>query len=224
MRIPLILLACSACLSFGAERTPEDDRAAASVEERRGIALSEKMDRFETMKGRVYEDVRITAIDAGGVSLSHSSGTARLRYGDLSPQQRRNFGMDATAAAETYRNERLAREAYDKRVEEKQIARREVAEKATEERRLGWEKAAAARALAEANREPSAEETIPLRPNIQRIDSGRRSTRHSRSSNYYGYFPSSYCRSYSGSRHYSTGYRYSRAGCRTGTPGFVIRF
>ena len=217
MKGSVMFLVFSAGLSFGADLVPEKVDPAMSVEERRAAAFSKRMDRFETMKGRVYEDVRITAIDDGGISLSHSTGTARLRFDDLSPQQRRYFGMDESAALETYRRERLAREAYEKLVEEKNTARREAAEKAAEERRLAEEKAEAKRALAEANRKPAPEETIPLRPNIQRIDSGTRGVRHSNYGSYYGHYPSAYWPSY--------GYRYG--GVRHGhcsIPGFVIRW
>lgn len=212
-----MVLFCSVGFALGADLVPEKIDPAMSIEERRAAALSKRMDRFETMNGRVYEDVRITAIGEGGISLAHSSGTARLRYDDLSPRQRRYFGMDEQAAAETYRRERLEREAYERQVEERELARRQAAEKAAEERRLAEEKAEAKRVLAETKQKPDPEETIPLRPNIQRIDSGARRVRHSGYGSYYGYGPSVYWPSY--------GYRYG--GVRFGhcsTPGFVIRW
>ncbi len=221
MKCVLIFLVCSVGLTFAADLVPESGDPTASIEKRRAAAFTKRLDRFETMKGRVYEDVRITAIDDGGISLAHSSGTARLRFDDLSPQQRRYFGMDEKAAAEIYRREWLAREAYENLVEEKMIVRREVAEKAAEERRLAEEKAEAKRALAVANRKAAPEETIPIRPNIQRIDSGSRRARYSSYpgyGGYYGYYPSSYRRS-------SYGYRYGGTHCiNHSVPGFVIRW
>lgn len=208
MKIPLLLLIFSASWVCAAEPAPDTSQTPASVEERRAAALSKRMERFETMKGRIYEDVRITAIDAGGVSLSHSAGTARLRYDDLSPQQRRYFGLDEAAAAEVYRKERAARAAYEKRVEERKIARREAMEKAHEEERLAAEQAEkerAERALAAAGRELTASEKIPSQPTIQRVDTDwfrhRSSRRYSPYWNNYGYYGNYY-----GSGHYRSGY------------------
>lgn len=224
MKAPLIFLAFTAAVSLGAEPVSEDSRAAVSIEQRRANALSEKFARFETMKGRVYKDVRITAIDAGGVSLSHSSGTARLRFGDLSPQQRQHFGIEEQAAAETYRQETLAREAYEKRVAEKQAARREAAIAAEHQRRLAEEKVEAARALAEANRPLSAAEKIPTRPNIQRVDTLQRSSRYSSYGSSYGYHPYSYYQPYYSPRRHSSGHHFGNHGYRHRTPGLIIRF
>jgi hypothetical protein len=191
MRIPLLMLLFSPAFCLGAgEATgllPETSRNPGDVEERRAEAMGKRLDSFETMAGRLYRDVQITQISAGGISFSHADGAARLRFDDLTPEQRRYFGINGDDAAAVYAREMKARDAYERKVEEREKARRELAEKEATERaearRLAMEKAAREREIAAAA-EPAG--IIPPYPTIQRVDSGLRIS--SRSSGYDGYY------------------------------------
>jgi hypothetical protein len=166
------------------------------VESRRAEASGKLMQALVTMEGRTYRNAVITRINAGGVSFKHADGAARLRFDELSPEQRASFGIDEETAAEVYRKE----------------AERRAAQ------RLAMEKAAEERAVAAANK-PA--ETIPPYPTIKRVDSGRSNpSRHSSYRSYYsGYgYPVRY--------NYSPGLRYSGGYCRpsfgTGI-NFIVR-
>lgn len=175
--------------------------AAADVESRRAEAMGKPMETFRTMEGRIYRDVVITKINAGGVSFNHADGAARLRFADLSPEQRSRFGINGEDAAAVYAREARARDAYETEVEEREKARRELAEK----------EAAEVRATAAATK-PA--ETIPPYPTIKRVDSGRRhSNRYSSYGSYYAGFGYAYPVRYGS----SPAFRY---GGNTCTPSF----
>lgn len=196
--------------------------AAADVETRRAEALGKPMETFRTMEGRIYQDVVITRINAGGVSFKHADGAARLRFDELSPGQRKYFGLDEETAAEVYRKEAERREAYEKLVAKRTEERLLRAENETAERQEAKQiaMAAAAAQIAKSADEPTA--TIPLRPTIQRVDIRVRRSRSYGSSyspfygGYYGYSPySSYRPSYRG------GFRSGSYYCPT--PSIIIR-
>jgi len=192
------------------------------VEERRAEAMGKKFQSFETMKGRIYEDVKITEINDGGISFTHAAGAARLRFEDLSPEQRRYFGITEDAAVEFYRKEREARLAYEKRVKEAEVARRKAAEEEAEVRRVADEQAAQARAE---RSEALSFRNIPTLPEVKRVDSrdfSRRSYTIRRSS--YGYPSYYYSSCYPRFRSYqSVSFGWSRGYCGSRTAGFVIR-
>ena len=193
--------------------------AVADVETRRAEALGKPMETFRTLEGRVYEDVVITKINAGGVSFKHADGAARLRFDELSPGQRKYFGIDEETAAEVYRKEAEQRAAYEALVAERAEERRAISEKKAEEREEAWRiamaEAAAERAIT-ADPIPSA--TIPDRPTIQRVDSRVHRSRSYRSGNvYYGGFYG-----YSGYQpSFHRGYRHGGYHCAT--PSIIIR-
>ena len=185
---------CASLWAAGPETLVPVDRQLANIEERRAEAMGKRLECFETMAGRVYQDVRITKISDAGISFSHADGAVRLRFADLSPEQRRYFGISREDAATIYARELKARENYERKVEEKENARRELAEKEAAERaeleRLAMEKAEQKQTAAA---EIESTETIPLYPTIKRVDSIRRSSsRHSSYRSYYGGFRYSY--------------------------------
>ena len=191
--------------------------ALGDVETRRAEAMGKPMESFRAMNGRIYNDVMITKISAGGVSFKHADGTARLRFDELSPGQREYFGIEQDEAEEVYRAEAQRRAAYEEQVAKLAEERRILAEKAAAESEAAWELAMAAAAeerAAAAAEKPA--ETIPLYPTIQRVD-----TRSQRNRSY-GYSSNSYFGGYSG----FSGYRpYFRGGayCARPTALIVIR-
>jgi hypothetical protein len=192
------------------------------VESRRAEASGKLMQAFVTMEGRTYRNAVITKIDAGGVSFKHEDGVARLRFDELSPEQRASFGINEETAAEVYRKEAARRAAYERLVEKRSEERRVLAEKEAGQRaevqRLAMEKAAEERAVAAANK-PA--ETIPPYPTIKRVDSGRSNPSRylSHRSYYLGYgYPIRY--NYSPTLRYGGGY--SKPSFRTGI-NFIVR-
>lgn len=225
MRLPLVFIALALGVSFGADERGlivSSGENSTSVAERRAKVMGSKLDSFETMKGRIYQDVKVTEINDGGISFTHADGAARLRFEDLSPEQRRYFGITGEAAAEIYRKEREVRIAYEKQVEEREAARKMAAEQEAEVRLLALEKAAKMRAE---RAETFASRSIPALPEIKRVDSvnfSRRSYRSYRSS--YGYTGNYYSGYYPRYRSYGGGYfGRSRGYCGSRTPGLVIR-
>ena len=103
--------------------------AFADVESRRAEALGKPIEKFQTMTGRTYRNVVFSKINAGGVSFKHSDGTARLRFADLTPDQRYYFGLDELTAQQVYKAEAAQREAYEKLVETRENERKILAEK-----------------------------------------------------------------------------------------------
>ena len=97
--------------------------SSSAIEARRAASIGKVMKDFTSADGRVFKDVRITRIDDGGVSIRHSNGTARLRYGDLSPAQRERYGLDREDAIERYRLEAKVKNEYETAVAEKQKER-----------------------------------------------------------------------------------------------------
>lgn len=94
-----------------------------SIEQRRAAASGREMKNFNAASGKVYRDVVITRIDDGGISFRHATGTARLRYADLTPSQRERFGIDPADALATYKLEASLRDKYEKAVEKKEQQR-----------------------------------------------------------------------------------------------------
>ena len=239
MRIPLvyIFLGLGVVLGAGDESllVSESGKTGATVAERRAVVMGAELKRFETMKGRVYEAVKITEINDGGISFTHASGAARLRFDDLSPDQRRNFGISEEVAAEIYRKEQKARLAYEKKVEEREAARKLAAEKQAEALRLVTEKAAEKAAKELTEREQALVSwSVPSFPEIksESISTSRFSKRshrshrshrvHSYSYGYPGYYHSGYYPRYQ----YAGGSYFGRSGgyCSPRTPGIVIRW
>jgi len=212
MKIPGTVLLAGFCVSM----------AVADVETRRAEALGKPMETFRTMEGRTYRDVLITKIDGGGVSFKHADGVARLRFDELSPGQRKYFGLDEETAVEIYRKEAERRAAYEKLVEIRTEERRVRAEKEATEREEARQNAmaAAAEESAKAVVEPAA--TIPPYPTIKRVDTRvRRSRSHGSSyspfyGGYHGYSPYSSYRS-----SYYSGWHPGSYHCPT--PSIIIR-
>ncbi|MEP2777666.1 MAG: hypothetical protein ABJQ29_09150 [Luteolibacter sp.] len=180
-----------------------------TAEARRAAAIGTEIESFTGADGKVYRDVRITRIDDGGISIRHASGTARLRYGDLTSAQRQHYGLDREDALATYLREALTREKYEQAVAEKEKQR--AAE--TAERQKGAHEAAAklaeARRIALINRENRELSTsIPSNPPVSASQAifPQRTTR-SRGYSGYGYYP--YYRPYYSPRSFSCRYGFS---------------
>lgn len=131
---------------------------AETLHRRRVATTAELNGDFHLPDGRVLQDARITKIDDGGVSISHETGTARLRIDDLDVSQRAYFGLDAELAEIAHAQEREQRIAYERWHKERQSANEEESRKLAEARRQEEKRLSSARLVAAANR------TVAARP------------------------------------------------------------
>ncbi|MGJ8642527.1 MAG: hypothetical protein ACSHX9_03890 [Luteolibacter sp.] len=182
MKLPKILLLS---LIFGGQLLH-----AQNTEERRAAAIGQEMENFTGADGRIYKDVRITRINDGGISIRHSTGTARLRYGDLTPSQRMQYGIDPVDALETYRREANLRDKYEEAVAKKEMQRAAVA---NEKYKAKLEAEKAARLIRE---QQELSTPIPNNPPVKLSQAmlPQKSVKYRRYSNY-GYYQNSppYC-------------------------------
>jgi hypothetical protein len=88
---------------------------------------------------RTYLDAKVVSVTDAGVTIRHRDGSARLRYKDLTPSQRHEFGLDEASGIAATAEERKQAQAYEQWVED-QVAASER------------EKASASRLLAPAPR------------------------------------------------------------------------
>ncbi len=98
------------------DRAFEDFRTESLVKSRRN-AIGREFDRMTSRDGRVFEQVKITGVDDGGVRIRHRSGTATLRYAHLNDEQRVAFGMDEQLALMAEQRERSETQAWHSWIE-----------------------------------------------------------------------------------------------------------
>lgn len=131
---------------------------AETLQLRRSAATSEFFGDFNLPDGRLFRDARITKIEDGGVSISHETGAARLRIGDLDEIQRVYFGLDAELASIAHEKERYQRMIYERWHEERHAANEKDRRKLAEVLRYEESRLSNARLLAAANK------TVAVRP------------------------------------------------------------
>lgn len=69
-----------------------------ALEQKRSRAQGIKFETFPAKDGRTFKNVTITLVDDSGVAFRHDHGAARLRYAELSDDQRSFFGLEEEAA------------------------------------------------------------------------------------------------------------------------------
>ncbi len=92
---------------------------------RRGAVTGKAFDRFNAWNGRAYQEVFISSVDDGGVTMRHAGGSVRLRYDALNDAQREMFGLDAERAQAAMTQERVDAAEYDRWVERRLVEIRE---------------------------------------------------------------------------------------------------
>lgn len=171
------------------------ESAAAELEQawilqQRGRAAGASFDRLVTRSGRVLENVNVTRIDDGGVSVRHEYGSATLRFDDLTAEQQQYFGLTESRATLAENREQLASAAYDRQIE-RQLALAKETQPDSEARAQARRPAAPGVQASQASTRVS-----PLAMPATRFGSrtwsgdsfGRR--RYSDSPTYYYYYPS----------------------------------
>lgn len=113
-----------------AEEWPEF--RSATLRQARARMAGARFNEFSTGTGRTYQDVRLASIDDAGVTLRHAEGSVRVKYQDLSPHQRLQFGLEEDLAAVATRAEIASASHYERQLEtrllEQESERRKVAE------------------------------------------------------------------------------------------------
>lgn len=126
------------------------------LQERRYKASGITFDEFKCLDGRTFRDVRVTRIDDIGISLTHSHGTIRLRFGDLDPASQAFFGLDGELAGEAILAETEKRIAYERTMERQLAVISKNEEKLRKERQEEEARLASSRLLAAARQTPAA--------------------------------------------------------------------
>lgn len=106
-----------------------EELARLAIQNLRMKSLGRTFDTFSVNDGRTFEKVSITGVDDSGVAIRHAHGTARLRYAELSADQRASFGLEERSALAAEDQERRELLAYERRIDEEMDALREKEER-----------------------------------------------------------------------------------------------
>lgn len=216
-----VLFLVGFCLAEAGQLVPDKFTAQMSVAERRVGAIGMKLDRFETVKGRAYFEVLITAINDGGISIRHASGTARLSPEDLREEQKSYFGIDVETAKAVHRQEQLDKQKYINAVERIESEKKAFVEKA---RRL-VNNSTQNSFSQEDTSDISDFRSIPSRPDVRPIETRAHFRRNYSGVRSYYYSPYYYSGYYPRPTPYRSTYggHHHRGYCHPATLHFTIR-
>ncbi len=96
-----------------------------ALEKQRARALGMNFDSFSIRDGRTFSHVSVTGVDDSGVAIRHEHGAARLRYAELSDEQRHFFGLEEATALAAEERERRDALAYERSIDLELEAMRE---------------------------------------------------------------------------------------------------
>lgn len=94
-----------------------DDISRLALQSQRSRAQGMKFDSLPTRDGRTFRNVSISGVDDSGVSVRHEHGAARLRYAELSDEQRLFFGLEETTALAAEDREHEEALAYERGID-----------------------------------------------------------------------------------------------------------
>lgn len=100
-----------------------------AIEAQRSKSTGLRFPSLTIKDGRIFANVSVTQVDDGGVAIRHEHGAARLRYGDLSEEQRAMFGLEESSALAAEELERREAIAYEKSIEQEMELIREEQER-----------------------------------------------------------------------------------------------
>jgi hypothetical protein len=84
-----------------------------ALEKQRARARGMNFASFSVRDGRNFTNVSVTGVDDSGVAIRHEHGAARLRYAELSDEQRLFFGLEEAGALVAEDHERREALAYE---------------------------------------------------------------------------------------------------------------
>ncbi len=87
------------------------------IHDQRQQAIGRHFEMLDLASGRKFQQVTVTAINDGGVTIRHAHGSARLHYADLDAKQRLIFGLEADLALAAEEKESKASVAYEQWIE-----------------------------------------------------------------------------------------------------------
>lgn len=137
-----------------------------AILQQRQRAKGEAFEELNLVSGKSFRTVSVSSIDDGGVTIRHEHGSAKLRYEDLTADQRVFFGLEEDLALAAEGQEHQNALAYERWVENRLVAIREERQQDTleetrreiaAERRRTLAAAAATRDLLAANTSPLAQ-------------------------------------------------------------------
>jgi hypothetical protein len=170
------------------EGSREEFRRTAILKQRQR-AKGEAFDELNLVSGKSFRTVSVSSIDDGGVTIRHEHGSAKLRYDDLTADQRMFFGLEEDLALAAEGQEHQNALAYERWVENRMVAIREERQQETLEETRREIAAERRRTLAAAaTRDLLAANTSPL------AQPARSVSNYSRPDRYYSYHYRSYRR------------------------------
>jgi hypothetical protein len=110
--------------------------ASEDIRKRRQDAVGSKFETLTLVDGRVFKNVKVSAVEDGGVAIRHDDGAARLGFEDLTPAQRDSFGLDEASAVAARERESREALAYERQLDgELEVLRGKQELAAAEQRR-----------------------------------------------------------------------------------------
>jgi hypothetical protein len=77
------------------------------------VAEPEKIARFETTDGKVYEQAKITKVEPDGLTVIHAGGAAKIQFERMSAELQKKYGYDAEKAKQ-FKSDALLSEAINR--------------------------------------------------------------------------------------------------------------
>jgi mRNA-degrading endonuclease YafQ of YafQ-DinJ toxin-antitoxin module len=93
----------------------------ATIRDQRQSAMRKTFANLTSASGRTFVDVSVVSIDDSGVTIRHVDGSARLRFADLTSEQRVFFGLEADLALAAEQQESREAAEYERWVEARMV-------------------------------------------------------------------------------------------------------
>lgn len=93
----------------------------ATIRDQRQSAMRKTFATFTSASGRTFVEVSVVSIDDSGVTIRHVDGSARLRFADLTSEQRVFFGLEADLALAAEEKETRDAADYERWVEARMV-------------------------------------------------------------------------------------------------------
>lgn len=165
-----------------------DEVRRTAILNQRQRAMGGTHEELTVQSGRTFRAVSVASIDDAGVTIRHEHGSAKLRYSDLTAEQRILFGLEQDLAVAAEGQEKKDALAYERWVDTKMVAVKEQEQQAADEAQREADAAARRRALAAAatRDQVASTNTSPLARESRLSGSSGKYYYHYRSARRYG--------------------------------------
>ena len=99
---------------------------AAQKDEARRRAVGQTLERLETLKGDVYENVIIREVSPVGIAIRHDAGSRRIPFEELPVEMQQQFFFDAKEKAKALASERAVHDAHSAQIEAAKVEKSEA--------------------------------------------------------------------------------------------------